>query len=58
MKSSRHICYQNLKRMTVLSFVFPGKPYLSIEEPDIRMAAGEDPRGFLAVSINLIFSIF
>jgi hypothetical protein len=26
---------------------FPEKPYFSLEDPDIRMAAEADPRGFL-----------
>lgn len=36
-----------LTRMT-----FPDKPYFSLEEPDVRMAAEADPRGFLAQMEN------
>ena len=27
---------------------FPDKPYVSLENPDLRLFANEDPRGFLA----------
>jgi len=35
-------------KTTLVQMTFPGKPYYSLEEPDIRMAAEADPRGFLA----------
>jgi predicted AAA+ superfamily ATPase len=35
-------------KTTLVQMTFPGKPYVSLEEPDIRMVAEEDPRGFLA----------
>jgi uncharacterized protein len=34
-------------KTTLAKMVFPDKPYASLEEPDIRMAAREDPRSFL-----------
>lgn len=34
-------------KTTLVQFAFPQKPYLSLEDPDIRRAATEDPRGFL-----------
>jgi len=35
-------------KTTLVRAIFPKKPYFSLEDPDIRMAAEEDPRGFLA----------
>lgn len=35
-------------KTTLVRSVFPDKPYLSIEDPDLRQFATEDPRGFLA----------
>lgn len=35
-------------KTTLVKMTFPDKPYVSLEEPDIRMAAETDPRGFLA----------
>ena len=35
-------------RTTLSRFVFPDKPYVSLENPDTRRFAFEDPRGFLA----------
>ena len=35
-------------KTTLARMVFPGKPYLSLEDLDVRMAAEADPRGFLA----------
>ncbi|MBI1321482.1 MAG: DUF4143 domain-containing protein [Candidatus Hydrogenedens sp.] len=35
-------------KTTLARLVFPDKPYYSLEEPDIRLQASEDPRGFLA----------
>lgn len=35
-------------KTTLVQMTFPDKPYRSLEEPDIRMAAETDPRGFLA----------
>ena len=34
-------------KTTLVRAVFPEKPYVSLEEPDTRLAAEEDPRGFL-----------
>ena len=34
-------------KTTIVRMEFPDKPYFSLENPDIRMAAEEDPRGFL-----------
>ncbi len=33
-------------KTTLVQMAFPDKPYLSLEDPDIRMTAEEDPRGF------------
>jgi uncharacterized protein len=35
-------------KTTLAKFVFPDKPYVSLENPDIRHFAHDDPRGFLA----------
>ncbi|SKC17921.1 ATP-binding protein [Dyadobacter psychrophilus] len=35
-------------KTTLVRSLFPDKPYLSLENPDIRRFAIEDPRGFLA----------
>lgn len=35
-------------KTTLVQSVFPDKPYLSLENPDLRQYAIEDPRGFLA----------
>ena len=35
-------------KTTLVQAIFPDKPYYSLEEPDIRLAAEIDPRGFLA----------
>ncbi len=34
-------------KTTLARMTFPDKPYFSLEDPDIRMAAEADPRGFL-----------
>jgi len=34
-------------KTTLARTVFPGKPYVSLENPDTRAFATEDPRGFL-----------
>lgn len=34
-------------KTTLARMTFPDKPYYSLENPDIRMAAEKDPRGFL-----------
>jgi len=34
-------------KTTLVQMIFPDKPYFSLENPDIRLAAEEDPRGFL-----------
>jgi hypothetical protein len=35
-------------KTTLTRMTFPDKPYFSMEDPDVRMAAEADPRGFLA----------
>jgi len=35
-------------KTTLVQVLFPDKPYLSLENPDIRMFANDDPRGFLS----------
>lgn len=35
-------------KTTLARMTFPDKPYFSLEDPDIRMAAEADPRGFLS----------
>jgi predicted AAA+ superfamily ATPase len=35
-------------KTTLVQAVFPDKPYYSLEDPDIRLAAEMDPRGFLS----------
>ncbi|MFO8164972.1 MAG: AAA family ATPase [Desulfatiglandales bacterium] len=34
-------------KTTLVRMTFPEKPYYSMENPDVRMAAETDPRGFL-----------
>ncbi len=34
-------------KTTLARAIFPDKPYASLEEPDVRLAAREDPRSFL-----------
>ncbi|MBI5331390.1 MAG: ATP-binding protein [Betaproteobacteria bacterium] len=34
-------------KTTLCRMLFPGKPYITLEEPDVRRFASEDPRGFL-----------
>ena len=34
-------------KTTLARMAFPSKPYFSLEDPDVRMAAEADPRGFL-----------
>jgi uncharacterized protein len=34
-------------KTTLVKMTFPDKPYFSMEDPDIRLAAQTDPRGFL-----------
>lgn len=34
-------------KTTLVQFVFPDKPYASLEDPDVRQLAITDPRGFL-----------
>ena len=34
-------------KTTLARMTFPDKPYFSLEDPDVRMAAEADPRGFL-----------
>lgn len=36
-------------KTTLARMCFPDKPYVSLEDPDIRQAAEDDPRGFLAM---------
>jgi predicted AAA+ superfamily ATPase len=35
-------------KTTILKKVFPQKPYVSLEDPNIRLLAREDPKGFLS----------
>ncbi len=35
-------------KTTLVRATFPDKPYVSLENPDLRLFANEDPRGFLA----------
>jgi len=35
-------------KTTLVQMTFPDKLYYSLEDPDVRMAAETDPRGFLA----------
>ena len=35
-------------KTTLVKNIFPHKPYVSLENPDMRLFATEDPRGFLA----------
>lgn len=35
-------------KTTLTRMTFPARPYFSLEDPDVRMAAEADPRGFLA----------
>lgn len=35
-------------KTTLARMVFPGKPYVTLEDPDVRRFALEDPRGFFA----------
>ena len=35
-------------KTTLARFVFPDLPYINLENPDIRLYAIEDPRGFLS----------
>jgi uncharacterized protein len=39
-------------KTTLAKMTFPGKPYYSMEDPDTRLAAGTDPRGFLSAIPN------
>jgi len=34
-------------KTTLAKVIFPDKPYVSLEEPDVRLAATDDPRSFL-----------
>ena len=34
-------------KTTLVKMTFPDKPYFSMEDPDVRLAAETDPRGFL-----------
>src|SRR5690606_7635392 len=35
-------------KSTLVRHVFPDKPYVSLENPDLRIFASQDPRGFLS----------
>jgi len=35
-------------KTTLVQMTFPGKQYFSLEDPDVRIAADADPRGFLS----------
>jgi len=39
-------------KTTLVKELFPGKPYVTLEDPDTRRYALEDPRGFLATYPN------
>jgi uncharacterized protein len=39
-------------KTTLIRMTFPEKPYVSLEDPDVRAAAEADPRGFLAQMPN------
>jgi len=39
-------------KTTLARMTFPDKPYFSLEDPDVRMVAEADPRGFLAQMEN------
>ncbi len=39
-------------KTTLVQMTFPGKAYFSLEDPDVRLAAEADPRGFLAQMPN------
>lgn len=39
-------------KTTLVRMVFPDKPYVTLEDPDVRAAAESDPRGFLAQMNN------
>lgn len=39
-------------KTTLARMTFPDKPWVSLEDPDIRMAAAADPRGFLGQYAN------
>lgn len=39
-------------KTTLVKSLFPGKPYVSLEDPDTRRYALEDPRGVLAAYPN------
>ena len=39
---------QQAGKTTLAQSTFPGKPYVSMEDPDTPAFADEDPRGFLA----------
>jgi len=42
-------------KTTLVKALFPDKPYISLENPDTRLFANEDPRGFLARYPEAIF---
>ena len=42
-------------KTTLTRMTFPDKPYFFLEEPDVRMAAEADPRGFLAQNVDCAF---
>lgn len=39
-------------KTTLTRSVFPGKPYFTLEDPDTRRYATEDPRGFLTQHVQ------
>ena len=41
-------------KSTLVRHAFPDKPYISCEDPDVRMFAAQDPRGFLQTYQNAV----
>ncbi len=41
-------------KSTLVRHAFPDKPYISCEDPDVRMFAAKDPRGFLQTYQNAV----
>ena len=44
-------------KTTLARHLFPGKPYISLEDPTERAFAAEDPRGFLGGFQRALFSM-
>ena len=41
-------------KSTLVRHAFPDKPYISCEDPDVRMFAAQDSRGFLQTYQNAV----